>query len=200
MLLRGTIWLIALALAVPVSVSALQSGPLPLGDVVKRPKPAKRAARVIANEDFPERSPEPAPAAAAPADDKASAPAAKSAAATTPVTPAKPNEQGADSDASALLAKRLAEVGQAEESEQKLLERLKQALVREGMSENQRKMLAEALGQSERSLADYRDQKQTLEGQLSARPEAKPPAAADAGTNKPSSPSAPSNEAKPEHP
>ena len=115
-------------------------------------------------------------------------------------TPAKPNEQGAETEAGALLAKRLAEVGQAEGSEQKLLERLKQALLREGMSESQRKMLAEALGQSERSLADYRDQKRTLEGLLSARPEAKPPAAADSGTNKSSSPSAPTDEAKPEHP
>lgn len=195
MLLKSTSWLLALALAIPVSVSAAQSGPLSLGEVVKQPKPAKRATRVITNDDFPERPPEPKPLAAEAAEDKASAPGAKTTAAATP------GEHAADADAKARLAKRLAELGKAEESEQSLLERLQQALLHEGMSESQRNVLAEALGQSHHSLADYRDQKQTLENLLSA-PAPKQPAAPEAAPDKQSlfsSPS-PTDDPKPERP
>jgi hypothetical protein len=170
-----------------------QSADIPLGDLVKQPKPARKAARVITNDDLPQHPPEPRPLAT-PANSRATPtgepekrtptskarPEAKEAMAESGSLDGDPaennpaagtkNEPPTGTTANAGITKRIANLAEEEAVEQKIRERLSLALQQSGMSDEQRQTMVEALGQSEAALASFRQQRDTLKELLPARP------------------------------
>ena len=177
MRIKSTIRLALFLLALAPALVA-QSAPMPLGDLVKLPRPARKAARIITNDDIPERPPEAKPPAPQPPASDAGSPAAE----------AKPSPAPA---ANSPLAAQLTDLTKAAASEQQILERLQQALARSGMNEAQRQTIVDALAQSQDALKDNAAQRHTLESLLAAAAPATPePSPGAAPSPKPSPPSA----------
>jgi len=160
MVIHVTTSLVRSGLLLVALVGALwaQESDMPLGDVVKLPRPARRAARVITDDDMPQHPPVAAPAAS-----------------TT-----GPLEHGADGKTKAaaaaavknqLLQERIADLKGAEAAEEQLASRVEQKLKEEieSLSPQQRQSLLDGLKESQTKLELYRRQRITLED-LAAEP------------------------------
>lgn len=185
---RCTNFLLCFAPVLVLGLAAwAQTADMPLGDLVKQPKPEKRAARIITNDDLPQHPPEPGPTnessptvKAEPGtkqvDAKSKTAPESSAAAEDKEDKAKDKPSVASGSAPATtanaeLAKRISALTEQEAVEQKIHDRLSDALQHPGgMSDAQRQTMAEALGQSEDALAVLREQRAILQGMQSALP------------------------------
>lgn len=202
---RCTAWLVRLTPVLALCLTGwAQSADVPLGDLVKQPKPVKRAARVITNDDLPQRPPEPSPASS-PAGSTSTAnngpaqgaptsktqPEAKEAksepGATQSDTSAENNPpaesksgQAAAKSENARINKRISDLDEQEAAEQKIHDRLSDALQHSGMSDAQHQALVDALGQSEAELAGIHQQRDILK-----EFQATPPNKAEGDASKP---------------
>jgi len=146
-LLRGTVLLVALTGALWA-----QESTMPLGDLVKLPKPARQATRVITDDDMPQRSPAAAPAASATGLQEYGAERKTKAAAAAAVK-------------NLLLQQRIADLKGAETAEEQLASKIGQKLKEESESLNpqQRQSLSDALTEARTKLELYRQQRSALE-------------------------------------
>ncbi|MFB3813247.1 MAG: hypothetical protein ACE14L_03975 [Terriglobales bacterium] len=154
----------ALLLAALASIAAAaQSSKIPLGDVAKQPKPAKRAVRVITDEHVARYIP-----------------------------PAPPEEVNQAPDAAAAddaetTANRIAELKEAENAQQQVIKHLEELLADESLGPAQRRGYTESLNHAKATLASYQRERAALE-QGTAPPQAdadKPQGVSDAAPKPP---------------
>ncbi len=148
---------------------------VPLGDVVKQQKAAKKAKRVITDDDMPARPPEPAPATAASGSGAASSetkseaePKGESGGKAADAKPA-----AAKSPEAQAHEKRIADLKYAEEAEKKTIQKMEDALAGPEVTDNRRRMYEDTLSHARELLGQFQKEREELEKQGAA---AKPPA------------------------
>ncbi len=140
---------------------------VPLGDIARQQKAAKKAKRVITDDDLPARAPETAPAAAegngaTAAEAQA---AGKETAEAQTATPPPSDEQARQ--------KKIAELKDSEEAEKRIIAKMEASLADPNLPDNRRRMYQETLSSARQLLEKFQNERQELEKQAAA---AKPPA------------------------
>ncbi len=140
---------------------------VPLGDLVKQQKAAKKAKRVITDDDMPARPPEPVPPAAAEGNAAGTeGPADKKAPDTQAAAPKLDDEA---------RAKKIATLKESEEAEKRIIQRMEQSLAEPNLSESRRRIYEETLNSARELLGKFQSERQALEQQAAASKAPAPP-------------------------
>jgi hypothetical protein len=134
-----------------------QAESIPLGDVVKQPKPAKKAARVITDDNFV-RAAQVEPAAAT--SEKSNSPVNGESEAEL-----EGKNAAAEAPKNKLLAQRISDLRDAEALEEQVIKKLEGKLgdETEPLNAHERQTYSNALKQSQATLESYRKQRKLLE-------------------------------------
>ncbi len=142
--LAGGLLLLALA-----GSAWAQAPDTPLGDVVKMQKPARKAARLITNENLPKAPPETASESELP-----------------PALAEPDAEEGAPPPTADEVTARLAELKQREGIEVTFIKELEAKLEQDDLTEEQRRKFSDALEYTKTRLEMYQQQRAELEPKL----------------------------------
>jgi hypothetical protein len=153
---------VAMAAALLCALAYAQQQPpteIPLGDVAKRHKPAKKAKKVVTNDDLPARGPEADTTAPGPAanDTAAQRGAAVTGAEQKAAAPLAPQEQQRQA--------KIADLKSQEEGEKRIIKKFEEELANPDLSENRRRMYTETLERSRQALDHLTQQREGLEQQ-----------------------------------
>ncbi len=131
---------------------------IPLGDLVRQQKAAKKAKKVVTDEDIPARAPEPAPATATAAggDAQSAGDAAKAAEAKGTVSTSADEKARQD---------KIKDLKESEEAEKRVIGKMEEALADPTLSDNRRRMYEETLRLSHEQLDKFTKEREALEKQ-----------------------------------
>jgi hypothetical protein len=159
--------MLAVLVMCAISFAVAQNNQMPLGDVVKQPKPAKKASRVITNEEIPSRPEEPSQPAASGSSNAggASADASGATASTGGKADAKPASGKEDSPEVAAIKARLKEVMSDELNLSSSIKDTEAAINREP-DYSRRDVLSNILASQKKSLERRQSERADLRGKL----------------------------------